>query len=188
MALSARFHIELDVSDLRFPRTRNNYKSMPGQNDVDSMSIPCVADVSEPVETSAGGSFHDQTEEKIRLSELARIATEHVGQGVLTTAEAVEEVIERTRSGTASEWPMIEVAPVPRYVMKLKDESGCKFFINVCSHDAIKPGSRYLVPVAKESIATDGSSCVVYDAVLSEADLSTSMDEATLASVSSCCG
>lgn len=186
MAVSARYNIDLDVSDLRFPRTRNNYKSLPGKNDVDAMSIPCDAGVetsdNQKIET-VDEIFPDRTEETNRISELTRVAMEHVGQGVLTTAEAVQ-VIERTRSGTAAEWPMIEVLPVPRYVMKVKDESGCKFFINVCSHDSIQPGSRYLVPVAKESISTDGLSCVVYDAVLSETDVSTSMDDAMLASVS----
>ena len=187
MAVATKHRRKLDVSDLRFPKTRNNYKSPPQNSSVGSLSVPYTILAPEEHTVESADSMKvtlSEEETAARVSELTRVATQHVEQGTLTTEQAVAEVIARSESAAAADWPMVEVLPSPCYVMKLKDSNGCKFFINVCSHEAIRPGTTYIVPTPKESVAVDGSVCVVYDAVLSQDEAATAVvDKSTLDTV-----
>lgn len=113
--------------------------------------------------------YADKTVNETQLTALKHIATKHIEIGALTTEHATDMMLQ-ILSGKKLEWPMLEIKPIPCYVMKLKDSNGCKFFINVCSHGAIRSDTTYVIPIPMEYVAADGSSCVVYDAVISQDD------------------
>ena len=215
----AKFNdVMLDTVDLRFPKTRNNYKSVPGSDVISAVDIRdtastqyndnfnadktssnvVVSDIGgNNIETGSVSAIEDETttttpatislsvaDDTARMSELTRVATQHVEQGYLTTEQAVAEVLKShshkvdnstddNTNGASSglgEWPMVEIMPIPRYVMKLKDSTGNKFFINVCSHIIIPHDTPYVIPFPKDAISSDGSVCIVYDVILSDQD------------------
>lgn len=135
--MEAKHEISLDVSDLRFPKTRNNYKLIPGQLVVDPISIP------------TSGSIVNKT-------------------GDLKPSAQDENQVPWSQFDVK----MIEIIPEPCYVMKLKDDSGSKFFVNVCSHSSIDTGNVFVSLQPKESVASDGAVCMVYDVVLNPEDIS----------------